>query len=218
MLPPLAHFGSSVIHDEIIPHTHTQIIFEGEENRGRPDIGDVVRIHYTCALQEEGSGRRRRGAPGATPGNGEEAGVVIESSRRNRRRPLEFVVGAEQVVKGIDRSVRQMLFGERARVFVTALYAYGDKGHPPAIPPNAALVFDVNLLDFWPRPRWQKPLVQVLSDPYTETPYAPRPGAGGGGGGGGVDNSSADGSSAATPSAGKTKKSRDYPYGKVGRN
>lgn len=127
------------------------------------------------------------------------------------------------MVKGIDRSIRQMLFGERARVFVTALYAYGDKGHPPTIPPDAALVFDVNLLDFWPRPRWQKPLVQVLSDPYRETPYAPRPGGvvGGGGGGGGADSSSVDGSSIATSvggMSGNAKKPRDYPYGKVGRN
>lgn len=204
---------------------HTQIIFEGEEKHGRPDIGDVVRIHYTCALQEDLGGRRRGGGSaargiGVGPGSGEEGGAVIESSRRNRRRPLEFVVGAEQVVKGIDRSIRQMLYGERARVFVTALYAYGDKGHPPTIPPNAALVFDMNLLDFWPRPRWQKPLVQVLSEPYRETPYAPRSGGGGGGGGGeGVDSSSADGSSnAASRPSGTTKKPRDYPYGKVGRN
>lgn len=202
-------------------HTHAQIIFEGEEKRGRPDIGDVVRIHYTCALQEDGSGSRRRRAA-APVGNGEEGGaIIIESSRRNRRRPLEFVVGAGQVVKGIDRSIRQMLFGERARVFVTPLYAYGERGHPPTIPPNAALVFDVNLLDFWPRPRWQKPLVQVLSEPYRETPYGPR--AGGGGGGGGADSSSADGSSIAASGgadglSGTTKKPRDYPYGKVGRD
>ena len=226
----------SVIHvTKTLTRTHTQqIIFEGEEKRGRPDIGDVVRIHYTCALQEDGGSgsRRRRGGAGPGAVSREEGGTVIESSRKNRRRPLEFVVGAEQVVKGIDRSIRQMLFGERARVFVTPLYAYGDKGHPPTIPPNAALVFDVNLLDFWPRPRWQKPLVQVLADPYRETPYAPRTGAGagggvggggGGGGGGGAENSSADGSSIAASGGsdglqGTGKKPRDYPYGKVGRN
>ncbi len=147
---------------------------------------------------------------------------MIENSRRDRRRPLEFVVGAGQVVKGIDRSIRQMLHGERARVFVTALYAYGEKGHPPTIPPRAALVFDVNLLDFWPRPRWQKPLVQVLSEPYSEAPYAPRP-TGGGGAGNGPGDSSVDGknsvgASSADGSAGKARKQRDYPYGKVGRN
>jgi len=224
---PLALTGPALVsidqsHD---PHKiTTKIIFEGEEKRGRPNIGDVVRIHYTCALQEE-SGSGGRPARGVGAGGGEVEGAVIENSRRDRRRPLEFVVGAEQVVKGIDRSIRQMLHGERARVFVTALYGYGDKGYPPMIPPRAALVFDVNLLDFWPRPRWQKPLVQVLSEPYSETPYAPRPsgGVGGGNGQGGTDSSldgknSVGGTSSADGSGGKARKQRDYPYGKVGRN
>ncbi|CAM9937428.1 unnamed protein product [Pylaiella littoralis] len=176
----------------------TEIIFEGEDKRGFPDVGDVVRIHYICTLQE---------------GDGSD-----KSSRRDRRRPLEFVVGADQVVKGIDRSIRRMLFGERAKVFVTALYAYGDRGLPPKIPPRAALVFDVNLLDFWARPRWQKPLVQVLSEPYSETPYAPRPRPSlEGDGAEAAGKSTGDGSSSGDGSQGKTKKPTDYPYGKVGR-
>eukprot|EP00752_Nemacystus_decipiens_P007166 g6417.t1 len=197
------------------------VAVDDQDYLNEDELAELQRDEENIKKEEDGGSgsRRRRGGPG----NGEEqGGTVIESSRRNRRRPLEFVVGAEQVVKGIDRSIRQMLFGERARVFVTSLYAYGDKGHPPMIPPNAALVFDVNLLDFWPRPRWQKPLVQVLSDPYRETPYAPRAGggSGGGGGGGGAENSSGDGSSngASAGADGKTKKPRDYPYGKVGRN
>lgn len=87
---------------------------------------------------------------------------------------MEFVVGLDQVVKGVDRVVRSMRYGERAKVSITAAYAYGAKGYPPIIPPGAALVFDINILDFWPRPRWQKPLVQVMSAPYAETPFAPR--------------------------------------------
>lgn len=199
-----------------------QIIFEGEEKRGRPDLGDVVRIHYTCALQQPqkadtsrsnkgytGGSRVRKSQENSGSGGGGDVGVV-ESSRKNRRRPLEFVVGTGQVVKGIDRSIRQMLYGERARVFVTALYAYGDRGYPPLIPPDSALVFDVNLLDFWPRPRWQKPLVQALSEPYTETPYAPRSLEKGGAGGGEVDDASAGGST------GGDQQPRDYPHGKAG--
>ncbi|CAM9301234.1 unnamed protein product, partial [Scytosiphon promiscuus] len=112
-----------------------KIIFEGEEKRGHPDIGDIVRIHYTCTLQQP---QKAKG--------GKDDVSVVENSRKNRRRPLEFVVGAGHVVKGIDRSIRQMLYGERARVLVTAFYAYGDRGHPPLIPPDSALVFDVNLL------------------------------------------------------------------------
>lgn len=115
-----------------------------------------MRLHYTCTLPEEAGG------------------AVVESSRRNRRRPLEFVVGEGQVVKGIDRGVTTMLYGERARLKITASYGYGDTGHPPVVPPRSPLVFDLNILDFWPRPRWRKPLVQVLAEPYTEAPYAPR--------------------------------------------
>lgn len=180
-------------------------------------VGDIVRIHYTCALQggngsgSSGSGGGGSGSGGGgtgRKGSGRTDGIVIESSRKNRRRPLEFVVGAGQVVKGIDRAIRTMLSGERARVSVTAAYGYGDEGHPPIIPPDAALSFDVNLLEFRPRPRWRKPLVQVLSEPYTEMPYAPpRPltaagdttpnndgGGGGSSGGGGRGGSSGGGS------------------------
>lgn len=98
----------------------------------------------------------------------------MENSRKFRRRPLEFVVGAGQVVKGMDRGVATMLFGERAKISITPFYGYGDEGHPPLIPPGAALTFDVDLLDFWSRPRWNKPLVQLSSDHYSEAPYAPR--------------------------------------------
>ena len=157
-------------------NTRLKVLFEGDEEHGRPIVGDIVRIHYTCALQG-GNGSSGGGGGGGGGGGsnrkGTGDGTVIESSRKNRRRPLEFVVGAGQVVKGIDRAIRTMLFGERARVSVTAAYGYGDEGHPPTIPPDAALSFDVNLLEFRPRPRWRKPLVQVLSEPYTEVPYAP---------------------------------------------
>lgn len=130
------------------------MIFEGDKTQGRPSKGDVVRIHYTCTLEDGGS--------------------VIESSRRTRRRPFEFAVGTGQVVRGIDRSITKIFYGERARVSVTPFYGYGDAGRPPLIPPGAALIFDVDLLDFWPRPRWRKPLIQVSSEPYEEAPYVTR--------------------------------------------
>lgn len=166
-------------------------------------VGDIVRIHYTCALQR-GNGSSGSGGGGGSNRKSNVDGTVIESSRKNRRRPLEFVIGAGQVVKGIDRAIRTMLLGERARVSVTAAYGYGDDGHPPTIPPDAALSFDVNLLEFRPRPRWRKPLVQVLSEPYTEVPYAPprplaaagdtAPNKDGGGGAGGSGGGSSGGS------------------------
>lgn len=83
-------------------------------------------------------------------------------------------MGSGQVIEGIDLGVRTMFHGERAKFSLSSSVAYGDRGHEPIIPPGAALSFDINLLDFWARPRWQKPLVQVLSEPYAETPYAQR--------------------------------------------
>lgn len=150
-----------------------------------------MRMHYTCSLPaaaDSGPAAERAAAAAALRGHkttpvagvvaGDAAaggqGTVVENSRKNRRRPLEFVVGEKQVVKGIDRVIMTMLYGERAKVTVTAGYAYGDKGYPPIVPPRSPLVFDLNLLNFWPRPRWQKPLVQVLSEPYREVPYARR--------------------------------------------
>lgn len=183
-------------------------------------MGDVVRIHYICALQEADGGGG--GRLGRNSGNNSSEGAVIENSRKNRRRPLEFVVGANQVVRGIDRAVRVMAYGERAKVFLTPTYAYGDRGHPPVIPPGAALVFDVNLLDFWPRPRWQKPLVQVLSERYSQTPHAPRLAPpvddDGDADGGGEDSAAGAGGSGKSGSrTGGTRgdSSRDTPFGKA---
>ena len=53
-----------------------------------------------------------------------------------RHRPFEFVVGTGQVIRGWDVAIRQFSFGERSKVSVTAKYAYGSKGYPPAVPPN----------------------------------------------------------------------------------
>ncbi|KAG5178628.1 hypothetical protein JKP88DRAFT_241995 [Tribonema minus] len=124
-----------------------EVMFAGDAD-DRPEDGDVV--HYTCTLRD--------------------GGAVVESTRKTRRCAFEFVLGAGAVIRGLDRGVARMAFGERARITVSAEYAYGERGFPPIIPPGAALVFDVNLIRFWPRPRWRKPLIQATG-PYTETPY-----------------------------------------------
>jgi FK506-binding protein 1 len=121
-------------------HIQKELLFAGDAD-DRPTVGDVVKLHCTCTLAA--------------------TGAVIESTRQTRRLPFEFVLGAGAVVRGLDKGVASMSFGERAKFTVSAQYGYGDRGYPPVIPPRAVLVFDVNLIRFWPRPRWQKPLIQV---------------------------------------------------------
>jgi FK506-binding protein 1 len=98
-------------------------------------------------------------------------GKVIESSRKMRHRPFEFVVGIGQVIKGWDVAIKKFSFGERSKVIVKAKYAYGNKGFPPSVPPNTDLIFDLELIKWWKRPVWIKPLVQqpgLSQKPYTK--------------------------------------------------
>lgn len=51
------------------------------------------------------------------------------------------------VLIGWDEGVKTMNKGERARLVIDSEHGYGEMGNPPSIPPNAALVFDIELLD-----------------------------------------------------------------------
>jgi len=59
---------------------------------------------------------------------------------------IEFRLGMGEVIRGWDEGVKEMLQGERRRLLVPAKLGYGRSGAPPAIPPNADLVFEVELL------------------------------------------------------------------------
>jgi FKBP-type peptidyl-prolyl cis-trans isomerase len=129
-----------------------ETIFAGD-GLEHPEWGDVVKIHYTCTTVD---------------------GRMIENSRKMRKWPLEFVLGDGSVIMGMERGILTMTFGERAKFTFQSAYAYGHAGFPPAIRPDSALVLDVNLIKFWRRPRWIKPLIQVAGT-YSEAPYSRKP-------------------------------------------
>jgi FK506-binding protein 1 len=90
-----------------------------------PKRGDQLTMHYTGLLA-----------------NG---GKQFDSSV-SRGSPFQFVIGIGQVIKGWDEGVMEMSLGEKAMLKITSDYGYGAQGAPGAIPPNADLNFEVELL------------------------------------------------------------------------
>ena len=93
---------------------------------GQAANGDRLTAHYTGTLQS--------------------TGVVFDTSRRDGREPFSFTLGKKQVIKGFEEGFLGMCVGETRRLTIPSHLGYGDKGHPPAIPPAATLIFEVELM------------------------------------------------------------------------
>ena len=94
--------------------------------------GDTARVHYTGWLYDPEAENRR--------------GAQFDSSRGNPQ-GFSFPLGAGRVIRGWDEGVAGMQVGGRRLLFIPPDYAYGERGAGGVIPPNATLVFDVELLE-----------------------------------------------------------------------
>ncbi|OUM62071.1 hypothetical protein PIROE2DRAFT_11721, partial [Piromyces sp. E2] len=77
-------------------------------------------------------------------------GKVFDSSRQ-RGQPFRTVIGVGRLIKGWDEGIPTMSLGESAILSITPEYGYGARGAGASIPPNADLIFEVELLEIVPK-------------------------------------------------------------------
>ncbi len=73
-------------------------------------------------------------------------GTVFDSSYK-RKQPIDFAIGVGQVIAGWDEGIQLLKVGDKARMVIPSNLAYGSAGAGGVIPPDATLIFDVELMD-----------------------------------------------------------------------
>ena len=92
----------------------------------KPEAGWIVQVHYVGTLLA--------------------SGAQFDSSRDPKRGPLEFAVGQGRVIQGWEEGIMSMRVGGKRRLIVPPHLGYGARGAGSVIPPNASLVFEVELV------------------------------------------------------------------------
>jgi FKBP-type peptidyl-prolyl cis-trans isomerase len=100
-----------------------QILQEG--SGAKAEKGKMVSVHYKGQLAD---------------------GTVFDSSYK-RNQPIDFNLGVGQVIPGWDEGIQLLKIGDKARFVIPSDLAYGSRGAGGVIPPNATLIFDVELMN-----------------------------------------------------------------------
>ena len=98
--------------------------FLDNKNSNKPKNGEKVKVHYKGLLLD---------------------GTVFDSSFK-RNQPIEFTLGVGQVIKGWDEGISLLGVGDKASFIIPSDLAYGEFGAGGVIPPNAPLIFEVELI------------------------------------------------------------------------
>ncbi|GGH02915.1 peptidyl-prolyl cis-trans isomerase [Polaribacter pacificus] len=109
-------------YDETASGLRYQILQKGTGKKANK--GDMVSVHYKGQLID---------------------GTVFDSSYK-RKEPIDFAVGVGQVIAGWDEGIQLLQVGDKARMVIPSHLAYGEAGAGGVIPPNATLIFDVELM------------------------------------------------------------------------
>lgn len=110
--------------DTVTTPSGLQYIELKEGDGATPQKGQTVVVHYTGTLEN---------------------GSKFDSSR-DRNRPFSFKLGVGQVIPGWDEGIASMKVGGRRQLIIPPELGYGSRGAGGVIPPNATLIFDVELL------------------------------------------------------------------------
>ena len=128
---------------------------EEEEKKKQQETLDAVAKGYAetpsglrYEILQKGEGKRAtKGANVSVHYKGQLLDGTVFDSSYKRKQPIDFPVGVGQVIAGWDEGIQLLKVGDKARFVIPSNLAYGESGAGGVIPPNATLIFDVELMD-----------------------------------------------------------------------